>query len=93
MTPATARALLALVAAPAELREAVTGDLEEEHRLIAERRGEVAANRWLGRQVLASLPRLALLTVAIATRGAWLRRYGRRPPRSRRPPSSHEDAA
>lgn len=76
MTLATARTLVALAAAPPALREAVLGDLEEEHHLLVERRGEAAAARWLRRQVLASFPRLLWLSLATASGAAWLRATG-----------------
>ena len=43
------------------LRDAIAGDLVEDHAIIAAERGRIAAEFWLVRQVVASFPHLASL--------------------------------
>ena len=57
--PRTAELLLETLGAEPELRDAVVGDLAEEHAWIAEVVGERDARRWYWREALRAVPLLA----------------------------------
>jgi hypothetical protein len=71
--PPFAERLAAALVADAELREAVLGDLAEEHDAVTRARGAQAADRAYRREVLRSVPGLTRVSVMRAGPGTWLR--------------------
>ena len=62
MTPDFLDLVLAATVPDAALRDAISGDLREEHAELCVTRGRLRAKLWLLRQVVASIPRFASLT-------------------------------
>jgi hypothetical protein len=70
VSPAVVETVLAGLNVDRDLRDAITGDLIEEHAELAAVHGERSADRWVRRQILRSLP--VLVQAAVRNGGVRL---------------------